>query len=323
MIPPMLGMTFPRRLATLLVVGAVLAGGCGDGGGRECLNRNDCPEGQICVMGECRPEVARDGGTLDAGPDAGSDAGPDGGPLDAGSSDGGVCDYVDDGVIHRSELVIQVGLGATYRVNQTSPVTVDLVGQPSGGEPLWDFSQGFPSDRSVVDELLPVSGTWFAADFPDATYAALLDESLGTLGVYRATPEAVSLLGIVSQEADETLLTYDPPVDLMRFPIALEDHYLVETTSSGTYNYALFTAEETYEFTVEARGRVVVPAGSFHALRIRTDFTQHIPYTLIWVERILHVWVTECFGVVARVQSEDGETEPLFTSAAELRRMTL
>ena len=332
MIPPMSQMNMATRLAThgrlrlrgsaLACLCAAFAVGCGDNADPACLNRNDCPTGQICVMGECRPEVAQDGG-VDGGSDAGPDAGRDGGAPDGGSPDSGVCDYVDDGVINRQELVIEVGMGATYRVNQDTPVTVDLVGQMSGGEPLWDFSQGTSSDRSVVDELLPVVGTWFAADFPDATYAALLDEGLGTLGVYRVTADAVSMLGIVSQTANETLLTYDPPVDLMRFPIALNDHYIVETTSSGTYSWTLFTAEETYEFTVDARGRVVVPAGSFHAARIRTDFMQHIPYTAIYVERILYVWVTECFGVVARVQSEDGETEPLFTAAAEFRRMTL
>ncbi|MDY0002743.1 MAG: hypothetical protein RBU30_15710 [Polyangia bacterium] len=308
--------------AVAALLGSILAG-CGDG--RECLTRDDCPQGQICVMGECRPEATKDAGSDGGGQDSGlPDAGsPDGSLPDGGHPDAGGCQYVDDGVINRQELVIEVGLGATYRVNQTSPVAVDLVGQMSGGEPLWDFTSSTSPDRSVVDELLPVAGTWFASDFPDATYSALIDESTGTLGVYRVTPDAVSMLGIVSQEENKTILTYDPPVDLMRFPIELGDSYIVETTSSGYYNWTMTTLEETYELTVDARGRVVVPAGSFHALRLRTDFTQHIPYTMIWVERIIYVWVTECFGVVARVRSEDDETEPLFTSAAELRRMTL
>ena len=109
----------------------------------------------------------------------------------------------------------------------------------------------------------------------------------------------------------------------MRFPIQLNDHYLVETTSSGFYNWTWTTIDETYDVTVDALGTVVVPAGSFHALRIRTNFTQHIPLTMFWVDRIIYVYVTECFGIVTRITSQDDETENLFDEAAEFRRMTL
>jgi hypothetical protein len=244
--------------------------------------------------------------------------------VDGDTPDGHVgCEYVDDGVIERGELVFEVGLGATFRVNGTAPVTVDLVGEMSGGERVWDYTEPTPSDRSVVDELLPVSGTWFADEFPNATYCAVLDESYGTLAVYEVTDTALRMLGIVSEEADETLLTYDPPVDILRFPIELGDHYVVETSCTGTFNWSYFNADETYEVTVDESGTAIVPAGSFHVLRIRTNYTQHIPFTMIYTDRIIYAYVTECFGVVARITSQDDETENLFTEAEEYRRMTL
>lgn len=315
-----------RQLAGVVVLswGAALAafpaGGCSDDD-VQCHVEADCPDGQRCVLGECRPEVNGDGG-VDGGVDSGVDASADAG-ADGSTDGGGVCDYVDDGIIERDEMIIEVGLGATYRVNQNAPVTVDLVGTQSGGEPLWDFTDTTPSDQSVVDELLPVAGTWFAGDFPDATYVARLDPD--TYGVFRVTAQALSLIGVASVAPDETLLTYDVPVDLLRFPIAVGDHYVINAVSSGTYNWTPFwTVEETYDVTVDALGTVIVPPGaSFHALRIRTNLHQHIPNTFFSVDRILYVWVTECFGIVARITSTDDEPDNIFTQAAEYRRMTL
>ncbi|MFH2009410.1 MAG: hypothetical protein ABI333_22655 [bacterium] len=302
-----------------LLAFSLLLAGCGDDQA-ECHDESDCPAGQRCVLGECRPAVDQDGALPDGG-DARVDAGADAGG-DAGADGGDLCEYVDDGVVNRDELVIEVGLGATYRVNQTGPVSVDLVGQDVGGEPLWDYTGTTPSDQSVVDELLPVPGTWYAGDFPDSTYAAHLDDE--TLGVFRVTDQALAMIGIVSVEPNKTLLTYSVPVDVLRFPIQLGDHYVINTVSSGTFNWTpMWTVEETYDITVDALGTVVVPAGSFHALRIRTNLHQYIPFTLFTLDRILYVYVTECFGIVARLRSEDDETENLFTQAAEYRRMTL
>lgn len=307
-----------RRMTFALALGVALVAGCSDDD-VQCHVDEDCPGGQRCVLGECRPEVNADGG-LDGAVDGAADSGVDG-AVDGGTDGGGVCDYVDDGIIQRDEMIIEVGLGATYRVNQNAPVTVDLVGTQSGGEPLWDFTGTTPSDQSVVDELLSVAGTWFAADFPDATYAAFLDPD--TYGVFRVTDQALSMIGIASVTPNETLMTYDVPVDLLRFPIQLGDHYVIDAINSGTYNYTPFwTVEETYDVTVDALGTVVVPAGSFHALRIRTNLHQYIPFT-IFTDRILYVWVTECFGIVARITSEDNEPDNIFTDAAEYRRMTL
>jgi hypothetical protein len=314
-------MTLRSRLLPLLGLAALALVACGpDDEG--CLVRDDCPDGYACVLGECRPEVSPDagldGGVADARPDAAppADARPD------AATDGSVgCTYVDDGVIQRSELVFEVGLGATYKINTDAPVTVDLMGTEVGGEPQWDYSASTPPEASVVDELLPVSGNWFAADFPDATYSATLDAEAGVLGVFKVTDTALQMLGAVSVEANVTKLVYDPPVDLLRFPIALNDHFVVESVSSGTYNYIYTYATESYDTTVDALGTVIVPAGSFHALRVRTRFSQTIGYLV--TTRIIYLYVTECFGIVAKITSEDNEAETIFTDAAELRRMTL
>ncbi len=312
-------MTQVMRRMVWLALAALLTVGCSDDD-VECRGEGDCPAGEACVMGECRPEVNIDGAVSDGGVDGATDGGVDAGA--DGGADSGVCNYVDDGIINRDEMVIEVGLGATYRVNQNAPVTVDLVGTQSGGEPLWDFTGTTASDQSVVDELLPVTGTWFATDFPTATYIAHLDPD--TYGVFRVTPQALSMIGIASVTPNQTLMTYDVPVDLLRFPIELGDQYIIDATSSGTFNYTPFyTVEETYDVEVDALGTVVVPAGSFHALRIRTNLHQYIPYTIFTVDRILYIWVTECFGIVARITSQDDETENIFTEAAEYRRMTL
>ena len=89
------------------------------------------------------------GSSLDATSDGGADAASDGGLVidggpDAGTADSGLCEYVDDGVVNRNELVIEVGLGATYRVDDTAPVAVDVVGDRTGSEP-----KGLPTDSRI------------------------------------------------------------------------------------------------------------------------------------------------------------------------------
>jgi hypothetical protein len=37
--------------------------------------------------------------------------------------------------------------------------------------------------------------------------------------------------------------------------------------------------------------------------------------------RIQYLWLTECYGEVARITSTDGEVDPNFTQAAEFRRL--
>ena len=52
---------------------------------------------------------------------------------------------------------------------------------------------------------------------------------------------------------------------------------------------------------------------------MRMDYTQ--TFGLLVTARITWLHLAECYGVIARVRSVDGETQPDFTRATEYRRL--
>jgi hypothetical protein len=246
-------------------------------------------------------------------------------PADVEDGDeSGLCFPNHDGVITRQELRFEVGASAVYMVNADSTTaTVDLAGWTDAGVRHWDFSAATADDRRIIDELLDISSRWFAADFPGADYATVLDPGEGILAVYRLTDEALLLVGMVSEEEGKVRLGYDPPVEIIRFPVTEGDGWRVESALSGTYNWLPSTASAVYVVSVDAVGVLRVPAGEFDVTRVRVDLSQTVPFTIFGMENITYTFLSECYGVIARVRSTDGEESAEFTEAAEYRRLTL
>lgn len=261
---------------------------------------------------------AGDGGTaLDGG------AGGDGGPLADG---GAVCVPNLDGRITRAEVSFPVGASVIYAVNRdgTTVDGVSTAGSDGGSAGrIWDFSAARSEDHRVLDELVSPTGQWWASSYPTATFATLADRASGVYGVYRATDTALTLLGTVSTEANKTNLALSPPVDVLRFPLAVGTTWDVTSTGSGTYNYSLLQNSNQYHFSVDARGEVWTPSARFPVLRVRMDLTQSIPLTVFSRTVRSYVFVSECWGVVARVTSADNEAAVEFTRAVEYRRLSL
>ncbi|MFH1438191.1 MAG: hypothetical protein ABIJ56_20950 [Pseudomonadota bacterium] len=130
-------------------------------------------------------------------------------------------------------------------------------------------------------------------------------------------------MGMASEEEGRVRLVYDPPVEIVRFPIRKGDTWLVESDVSGVNNWIPATATAEYNVHVDATGIVHVPAGEFNVTRIRIDLDQSVPFTIFGMSNIGYTFIAECYGVIARIRSTDGEEEPNFTQAAEYRRLTL
>jgi hypothetical protein len=75
--------------------------------------------------------------------------------------------------------------------------------------------------------------------------------------------------------------------------------------------------------SVDAVGVLRVPAGEFDVTRVRVDLSQTVPFTIFGMENITYTFLAECYGVIARVRSTDGEENAEFTEAAEYRRLSL
>jgi hypothetical protein len=238
---------------------------------------------------------------------------------------GPVCRGNLDGVIDRSEVLFVPGAEARYRINPSGVgVRVSTAGTSSAdGSRVWDFTG--MEGALVPLQLVAVEGQWFAARFPGAQYAARLDPREPTLGVYRATDTSVEFLGAVGErEAPPTILRYDAPVPLLRFPLRLGDRWsATATTVDGVVEGTPVASRDTYELHVDARGEVRLGILTFRdALRLRVEVSQRFPAGP-GRRRIQYLWMTECYGEVARITSMEGQVELEFATAQEFRRLGL
>lgn len=308
---------------TALALGLLTVAGCA-AGEPSCRVGADCTSGVCMSDGTCAR--ARDAGPTDAPTtprDADLDAPLPPGDADVVGSDAGsaACTPDRDGTVTRAEIPLRAGLRANFRV--ASDATVSTAGTSTGDMRRWDYAGAYPGDHDVLVELFAPGGSWWAADFPTATHAARLSESSDNLGVFRITDDALLLLGVVSPESgvSQTRLTYDPPVAVIAFPLAIGSTFGTTSTVSGTAAGAFATYTEEYTSTVDAAGTLVTPFGEIAALRVRTEMERRSGVAVLTTQRQF-TFVAECFGIAGVVVSRPFETEVEFTTAAEMRRLS-
>lgn len=252
--------------------------------------------------------------------------GRDGG-RDVVVADGGgtACRGDGDGAIARSEVVFAPGATVRYRINPAGTrVPVDVRGQvrPDGTR-LWDFSD--PDGDLVELTLQSATDAWYASRFQGAEYAARLDPRQPLLGVYRATDTTLDLLGAAGETAESgTILPYDVPVRLLRFPLVVGQAW-TETALvvDGRLSGVPFASRDRYDVAVDASGELRLALVTFpRVVRVRVELAQQFPVGP-GSRRIQYLWLTECYGEVARVTSIDGETNLEFREAVEFRRLGL
>lgn len=308
--------------AATLVAATALAAACSDGEARECRVGADCASGACTPEGKCvREGTSGEGGvTTDAGGPPG-----DGGPSIDAAIDAALpgCTPNKDGVITREEVPLTAGLYAKFRVGKAEDVST--AGTPgAGGKRTWDYSAPLASDVTVLLETQPLAGKWYAPKFAGATYAAKLQEGSELLGVFEVSPGAILLRGVVSPNDDlyKTELTNDPAVPALKFPVQAGATWTTTTDVSGTaQGVVLFgTYREVYTSEVDAAGQLKTPLGTFDVLRVHTKLVRNVG-VLPSVTIHTFAFVTECYGTIATVRSEENESNVEFTRAAEIRRI--
>ena len=262
----------------------------------------------------------------DVSGDASADLNPDRGGSDgrdrntSADRDDGLCRPNHDGRIEASEIPTVLGLRVKFRT--ATDVTVDTAGAARGdGTRLWDFSGALPGDHDRIVEPMDYSGMWFAEDFESGTYAAELRDGEDELGVYQVTESSLLLLGVASPESgvSRTRLGHDPPVTVLSFPIEVGDSWETTASVSGVALGLPSLFQERYRSAVDARGELVTPFGTFPVLRVSVHMTRTVGFLVTDHRSVLYV--SECFGTVAVAHSQDDETEPAFSHAAEISRI--
>lgn len=301
-------------MRSLLLGLALAASACTiSGTATTCLVDADCASGACQPDGTC---ATSDGGTPDGDGGANdADGGTDGGTAETDGGANPLSCANGDGKIERRELVFQTGLSANFRV--ASNARVDVAGTNND----WDFSGMLPGDEDVRVTLAGPSGYWFSNDFPGATYVAPLGGGTDLVGVFRATSDALELMGVASPQSTGayTNLKYEPPAKVLAFPLQQGAKWKTSSTVTGFYQGVYSVLTETYDSTVDARGTVRTPYGSFPAMRVRSNMTRGVGLGFTSHRQVL--FVAECFGTVVAATSTEYETKDDFTLAAEVRRL--
>lgn len=233
-----------------------------------------------------------------------------------------------DGQIDADELPVALELAVDYLL--TEPATVDVAGAfDSDGVRVWDFATESAADREITFAAAPITNQWYADSFPDGDIAVATDGDARVDAVYRKDAAALWLLGLASREENppggKTLLRYQSPVALFRFPIRSGDRYTeVGSVTAGTLDGLPYTGTDTYEVVVDGSGRLELPYVSFtQAHRVRVHVVVAPAAGGVTTSRRQVSFLFECFGEVARATSKPDEANDDFTDAAELRRFAL
>ncbi len=318
-----------------LLWAGLLLGGCADAQ-PTCRVGADCASGVCLSNGTCEeppitpepnpaepsapepPDMAQEPNMVsDVEPDTPDE--PDPGDITDPDLPDGSCQPNNDGIITRTEIPLQAGLHATFKV--ATNVEIDLAGTEQDGVRTWDFTQEYGNDRRAILEAQPLEGWWFAGDFPDGEYVSRLSETEDLLGIFAWNEDNLELLGIASPEEGftNTKLTYDPPIRVLQLPLQEGDVWETDARVTGTALGVPSFYSESYRYEVDNTGRLQTPFGNFRVLRIAVHIERVVGLLPTTTRSML--FVTECFGTVASATSESGETEVEFTATTELRRL--
>lgn len=235
-----------------------------------------------------------------------------------------------DGQIDADELVEAFGVPVSYLISQPGQERqVDLGGQVNDqGVRVWDWSEDRADDRVLKVEAASIEGRWYEDSFPGASFVLPSDVDGTVEGIYQRDDEALRLMGVASAQEEppqgQTLLVYQEPVALYRFPLKPGDEWItVGQVSNGVLLGLPYAGRDVYEVKVDGSGELRLPDLTFtQALRVRQKVTLE-PSVGRSVSTRQVSFLFECFGEVARATSRNDEPEEDFSVASELRRLGL
>jgi hypothetical protein len=157
----------------------------------------------------------------------------------------------------------------------------------------------------------------------------VVDAGSGLDGIYHQDETALWLDGTASHDempaAGKTLVQYTAPIALLRFPLQDGESYSATATFSNTTVDGLpLQGTDTVDVDVTLGQRLDVPYVQFSPiLRVRTNVTRTPSTGSPIVNKRTTLFMFECFGEVARAESNPDEPNADFTTAAYLRRYAL
>lgn len=229
-----------------------------------------------------------------------------------------------DGTLTAAEVPVVLGVPLDYYVG--AGVTVDIAGAGSGAARRWDWSTERATDTVEATIADGLGTRWYAGLFPGGQFVA--PAAGGLDGIYAKDEQGVYLLGLASPTdapVTKTVLRYDAPVAVLRFPLTEGAHWTeTGTISGGTLNGLPYNGKDEYELAADARGELHLPYVRFvDALRIRIRVVSTPAIGVGSTSRRQVGFWAECFGEIGRATSRPNEPADDFTTAEAQRRLAI
>lgn len=231
--------------------------------------------------------------------------------------------------VFSEEDLPKIGYQAEFVSDTSETIPVDV--GTTGGPQTWDYSRTLTGIAQTFEVLDPASTEWGNL-FPTAEYAyrisgVLSDTISGDMWQYLETTATQFLLLGDVYESDTFLLTHDYEPDLIQTPLPMEMGASWNTSyhTLDSLDDMGFILLERFSHTwnlVDAWGTVIVPRGSFQALRTITYDTTMLSLTFFGTPMggdtsitIGYTWIAKDVGPVMYVTSRDEEVNPEFDTA--------
>jgi serine protease AprX len=215
-----------------------------------------------------------------------------------------------------------------WLINSSNDVSVDL--GSTGGPQNWNFTaQPMGSDSCHV-RIVSKTSTPFADSFPEANLVYKAVHNSDTSYQYQELDSTfLSTLGSGSVMLDTAYVLQYEPIDSQPLPII--------HGNSNRYHYGFTVGESDtvvkYEWyglsVIDAWGTVTIPYGAFPCLRqcsfdtcATTTFVTGNPISGDTITHIHYTFIAEEHNEVVSISSHPGETDPDFSDAAILERLT-
>jgi hypothetical protein len=204
---------------------------------------------------------------------------------------------------------------------------------PAGGGQTWTFDPAqFPGGETYQQNVVDAAATPFAASFPGSNIA--LQQVNGDTSIYgygTLSTGGFNLNGFALDAPDTTFVNpYEDAEETLVFPLTMNTSWTlssVDTIDAAPGFYIVI--QRSANNVVDAWGTVVLPGGSYPALRIRSDATtvtttyfNGVPIFSETLTSINYSWAGENVGLLAFANSMDGETNPNFTLASSVTFQT-
>ena len=233
-----------------------------------------------------------------------------------------------DGKIDASEIQPAIDIPISYLISPSGAERpVDVVGSAKAdGTFQWDFGTDYADDAVAKITPSTISGKWYEGSFPPDAFVTPFDAGGTVENILTQDTQSLWLRGVASREEapaeGKTLLIYEAPVELLRFPIQPGVSFVsVGKISNGTLRDLPYAGTDTYETVYDGAGQVFLPALIFtQAERVRTHVTV-APAVGASTSRRQVAFYFECFAEVARATSKPDEPSADFTVAAEVRKI--